>query len=79
MADELRPYTVIGGGAIGGTLAFHLTAAGHPVIVVDADEAHVTAIQKHGLLLRRPSGDERVAIEATGPAGRRQTHERSRA
>lgn len=67
MADEPRSYTVIGGGAIGGTLAFHLTAAGHPVVVVDADEAHVAAIREHGMVLRRPDGDERVAIEATTP------------
>lgn len=67
MGEELRSYTVVGGGAIGGTLAFHLTAAGHPVLIVDADEAHVAAIRERGLVLRRPSGDENVAIEATTP------------
>ena len=67
MGEELRSYTVVGGGAIGGTLAFHLTAAGHPVVIVDADEAHVAALRERGLVLRRPGGDEQVAIEATTP------------
>lgn len=67
MGDELRSYTVIGGGAIGGTLAFHLTAAGHRVVIIDADQVHVAAIRERGLVLRRPGGDERVKIEAAVP------------
>jgi 2-dehydropantoate 2-reductase/glutamate carboxypeptidase len=75
-ADPTRGYTVVGGGAIGGTLAFHLARAGHPVRIVDADAAHAEAIREHGLVLRRPDGDERVSVSAatldtaTGPFDR---------
>ncbi|MCP2260978.1 2-dehydropantoate 2-reductase [Streptoalloteichus tenebrarius] len=60
-------YTVVGGGAIGGTLAFHLARAGHPVRVVDVDAEHVAAIRRNGLVLRHPGGDERVTVEAVTP------------
>lgn len=63
----MTEYTIVGGGAIGGTLAFHLARAGHEVLVVDADEAHVAAIRSNGLVLRRPDGDERVAVGVTTP------------
>ncbi|HEY3710897.1 MAG TPA: 2-dehydropantoate 2-reductase [Amycolatopsis sp.] len=66
-SDERRAYTVVGGGAIGGTLAFHLARAGYPVVIVDADPAHVTAIRERGLTLRRPDGDERVDVPAFVP------------
>jgi 2-dehydropantoate 2-reductase/glutamate carboxypeptidase len=62
-------YTVVGGGAIGGTLAFHLARAGHRVLIVDADEAHVAAIRSHGLTLRGPDGDARVPVDAVTPDG----------
>ncbi|GAB3003837.1 2-dehydropantoate 2-reductase [Amycolatopsis acidiphila] len=60
-------YTVVGGGAIGGTLAFHLARAGHRVLIVDADEDHVAAIRTHGLTSRGPDGDSRVTVEAVIP------------
>ncbi|HEY3682690.1 MAG TPA: 2-dehydropantoate 2-reductase N-terminal domain-containing protein [Streptosporangiaceae bacterium] len=61
-------YTVVGGGAIGGTLAFHLARAGHAVAVVDTDAEHVAAIRAHGLRIRRPDGrEEAQAVRATGP------------
>ncbi|GAA5156102.1 MULTISPECIES: ketopantoate reductase family protein [Amycolatopsis] len=63
----MAEYTVVGGGAIGGTLAFHLARAGHRVLIVDADEAHVAAIRSNGLVLRGPDGDARVSIEAVVP------------
>ncbi|CAN7338150.1 ketopantoate reductase family protein [Arthrobacter sp. LjRoot14] len=50
------PYTVVGAGAIGGTLAAHLDAQGVPVQLVDADEAHVAAIRRNGLQILTPSG-----------------------
>ncbi|WP_208026020.1 ketopantoate reductase family protein [Amycolatopsis acidicola] len=62
-----RAYTVVGGGAIGGTLAFHLARAGHSVQIVDADEAHVAAIRAHGLVVRGPDGEASVAVQATTP------------
>ncbi len=63
-------YTVVGAGAIGGTLAHHLARAGHEVTVVDADAAHVAAINDRGLVVLR--GDDRFAVtvaEATTPDG----------
>jgi 2-dehydropantoate 2-reductase len=49
-------YTVVGAGAIGGTLAAHLHAQGVPVQLVDADARHVAAIRKNGLRIKTPSG-----------------------
>ena len=66
MSDR-RSYTVVGGGAIGGTLAFHLARAGHPVSIVDTDAGHVAAIADRGLTLRRPDGDETVELPAFVP------------
>lgn len=51
-----NPYTVVGAGAIGGTLAAHLHAQGVPVQIVDADARHVEAIKKNGLQIKGPSG-----------------------
>jgi 2-dehydropantoate 2-reductase len=65
--SERRSYTVVGGGAIGGTLAFHLARAGHAVSIVDADAAHVAAIADHGLTLRRPDGDMTLELPAFVP------------
>ncbi|MDQ0380638.1 ketopantoate reductase family protein [Amycolatopsis thermophila] len=62
-----EPYTIVGGGAIGGTLGFHLARAGHPVRIVDTDAAHVAAIRRHGLVLRGADGDARVVVEAFSP------------
>jgi glutamate carboxypeptidase len=61
------PYTVVGGGAIGGTLAFHLARAGHPVTVVDADAEHVAAIRSAGLVLERAGVRDSVEVEAVTP------------
>lgn len=52
-SPQKSPYTVVGAGAIGGTLAHHLAGAGHPVTVVDADPDHVAAIAAHGITLVR--------------------------
>jgi 2-dehydropantoate 2-reductase len=66
-AGTQRAYTVVGGGAIGGTLAFHLARAGHPVLVVDADPAHVAAVEEHGLTLLGPAGESTVRVRALTP------------
>ncbi|MEU0914718.1 M20/M25/M40 family metallo-hydrolase [Streptomyces althioticus] len=60
-------YTVVGGGAIGGTLAFALARAGHPVTVVDADPAHVEAIRAHGLVLAQGHRRTSVPVHAVTP------------
>ncbi|MEU6578239.1 2-dehydropantoate 2-reductase [Streptomyces sp. NPDC046805] len=53
-------YTVVGAGAIGGTLAHSLAAAGHQVAVIDTDAAHVATIQADGLSILR--GEERASV-----------------
>ncbi len=55
----MRPYVIVGAGAIGGTLGHHLARAGHPVTVVDADPEHVRRIEADGLVVVR--GAERSA------------------
>ena len=63
-----RSYTVVGGGAIGGTIAFHLARVGHPVLVVDVDPAHVAAVCGSGLTIRRTDGrEESQRVEARTP------------
>ena len=59
-AREAHHYTVVGAGAIGGTLAHHLARSGHHVTVVDADPGHVEAIRSSGLAVLR--GDERTVV-----------------
>ena len=44
-------FTVIGAGAIGGTLGAHLVRAGHRVLLVDRVEEHVNAIGRSGLAI----------------------------
>ncbi|WP_181276123.1 ketopantoate reductase family protein [Brevibacterium oceani] len=61
-------YTVVGGGAIGGTLAAHLSLGGHSVQIVDTDGAHVAAIRGRGLVIDGPSGSIRADIPAFVPA-----------
>lgn len=51
-----RIYTIVGAGAIGGTLAVHMHAQGVPVQLIDADSRHVEAIRRNGLQLQTPSG-----------------------
>ncbi|NKI41833.1 2-dehydropantoate 2-reductase [Streptomyces physcomitrii] len=60
-------YTVVGAGAIGGTLAFSLARAGHPVRLVDTDTAHVAALRERGLTLARGEHRESVRVEAVTP------------
>ena len=45
-------YTVIGAGAIGGTVGAHMLRAGHDVTFIDQDIAHVEAINRSGLTIR---------------------------
>jgi len=46
--------TVIGSGAIGGTIGAHLVRAGHDVLFCDADPAHVAAMNAQGLRIEGP-------------------------
>ena len=60
-------YTVVGGGAIGGTLAAHIAMAGHPVQIVDADTLHVAAIRREGLSIEGPEESVTVHLPAFDP------------
>jgi 2-dehydropantoate 2-reductase len=62
------PLVVVGGGAIGGTLAAHMTRAGSDVLICDADEAHVAAIRQHGLRIEGPVDEFTVEVRAVTPA-----------
>jgi 2-dehydropantoate 2-reductase len=42
--------TIIGAGAIGGTLGAHLIRSGHDITLCDADADHVAAIRARGLI-----------------------------
>lgn len=66
---EAHRYTVVGAGAIGGTLAHHLARSGHHVSIIDADPDHVAAISASGLAVVR--SEERTVVtfaEALTPA-----------
>jgi 2-dehydropantoate 2-reductase len=60
--------TIIGAGAIGGTLGAHMIRAGHDVTLCDADEAHVAAIRSHGLAIEGPVNEFTVPARAITPA-----------
>jgi ketopantoate reductase len=59
--------TIIGSGAIGGTLAAHMIRAGHDITLCDADEAHIAAIREHGLIIEGPVNEFTVAAHAITP------------
>lgn len=60
-------FTVIGAGAIGGTVGAHLAVSGHDVLLCDADAAHVAAINEHGLQITGPVNEFRVEVPAVAP------------
>ncbi|OMH35016.1 ketopantoate reductase family protein [Tersicoccus sp. Bi-70] len=60
------PYSIVGAGAIGGTIAVRLAQAGVPVQVIDADPAHVATIRERGLTLITPTGAHVEHVAAFG-------------
>lgn len=58
-ATDLRdvPITIVGAGAIGGTVGAFLHDAGYDVTLVDIDVAHVRAINERGLRITGIRGD----------------------
>ena len=69
MDARMKPrFTLIGTGAIGGTTGAHLIRAGHEVVLVDQDAAHVDAINTNGLTIE---GRETFTVQtrAATPAG----------
>ena len=61
--------TIIGAGAIGGTVGAHLIRAGHDVLLCDADPAHVDAINTGGLTIEGPVENFTVSARAVTPDG----------
>ncbi len=67
--------TVIGAGAIGGTVGAHLHEAGYDVLLVDADPTHVAAVTQGGLRFTGCRGEKTLsppiipAEELRGPLG----------
>src|SRR5258707_944066 len=59
--------TIIGAGAIGGTIGAHMFRAGHDITLCDADTAHVAAIREHGLRIEGPVDEFTVDIHAIAP------------
>jgi 2-dehydropantoate 2-reductase len=60
--------TIIGAGAIGGTIGAHMIRAGHDVTFCDLDEAHVRAINEHGLTIQGPVENFTVKARAILPS-----------
>jgi len=54
-------FTIVGAGAIGGTVGAYLIRGGHEVLFVDQDRAHVDAINKSGLTIE---GKETFTVRA---------------
>ncbi len=61
------PITIIGTGAIGGTIGAYLARAGHAVIFCDAAEDHVAAINNRGLTISGWDGEFTVVVPAMTP------------
>ncbi len=59
--------TVIGAGAIGATIGASLARAGHEVDLIDADAAHVAAIEENGLTVRHGEESGQVPVRAFLP------------
>jgi 2-dehydropantoate 2-reductase len=59
--------TVMGAGAIGGTIGAYLARAGLPVTFCDAAAEHVTAINQHGLTIRGWAEEFNVQAAAVLP------------
>lgn len=54
-------FTIVGSGAIGGTVGTHLVRGGHEVLFVDQERAHVDAINGSGLTIE---GQETFTVRA---------------
>jgi 2-dehydropantoate 2-reductase len=61
------PIVVWGAGAIGGTIGAYLARAGHRIVFVDSEVAHVEAMRHHGLRIEGPIENFGVPAEAVLP------------
>jgi len=59
--------TIIGAGAIGGTIGAHMIRAGHDILFCDADQEHVDAINERGLTIEGPVENFTVSARAIAP------------
>lgn len=59
--------TIIGAGAIGGTIGAHMFRAGHDITLCDADADHVAAIREKGLRIEGPVDEFTVDVPAITP------------
>ena len=59
--------TIIGAGAIGGTIGAHLIRDGHDILLCDADPAHVEAVNRLGLSICGPVENFTVPARAVLP------------
>ncbi len=59
--------TIIGAGAIGGTIGAHMFRAGHDVTLCDADEEYVRAIQQDGIRIEGPVEQFTARVPAIMP------------
>jgi len=59
--------TIVGAGAIGGTVGAYLARAGEPVTLVDRDAAHVAAMRERGLTIQGFTETFTVPVDARGP------------
>jgi 2-dehydropantoate 2-reductase len=60
----MEELVIWGAGAIGGTIGAALARAGKNPLLVDADAAHVAALQAHGLRITGPIEDYAVPVRA---------------
>lgn len=60
--------TIIGAGAIGGTIGAHMIRAGHDVVFCDVDADHVKAINEFGISIEGPVENFSVKAKAILPA-----------
>ncbi|HXT36433.1 MAG TPA: 2-dehydropantoate 2-reductase [Chloroflexota bacterium] len=59
--------TILGAGAIGGTVGAYLARSGQPVLLVDQDVAHVAAMRERGLTIRGFAETFTVPVEVATP------------
>lgn len=59
--------TIIGGGAIGGTIGAYMARDGHDITLCDVDVAHVAAINRDGLTIEGPVENFNVKLRAITP------------
>jgi 2-dehydropantoate 2-reductase len=59
--------TIIGAGAIGGTIGAHMARSGHDIVLCDVDTEYVDAINRDGLRIEGPVENFTVRVSAITP------------